>query len=1777
MRAGDGATVQLWDCSEFGEPTCVQTKPAEPPPVQARCAACEQPQEQPQEQHGQAGKQAPVQRDGDAGVPPEAIQREAGKGLSSATAPLPHAERIQAAFGHHDLSDVRAAVGGPAATASRRMGALAFASGNRIGFRESPGLHLAAHEAAHVVQQRSGLRLPGNVGRPGDPWERHADDVADAVVRGRSAQPLLDKVARPGKAAEGHGGLGANARTGPVQHRLTTPPTRSMEPPAAPPQVPGERAGSKEGKGAGAKGGAAPAGGETGSALEAAGGDTEAPPEGVTTGATGSPGAGGGAAGAPPGAAARPAAPASGGALNAPCYNVDPPPRPSKTKKPKSDNDKNEAKGEERVTFDAWQDLPDVCPAEAAMAQAGGPAAGAPAAGAPPPAEAAGAAGPEGAKGTAGASGKAKGGGGGGGAGAGEGAPAAEGAPAGGLDSEIGQAEGQRDTAIGDYEQAAAALETVQAGTGQLRSGLVFAGGGPQTEGARDKAIGRTGAFLDAAAGQIASAAAFGLQRLPGRLGSLADSINANTAAAIDLEKAAISERIMGARARSMGAAQAARAHVLAEHAASVATVEAETDAALATLDDEYGTALEQTDEKETGGLADVNGRFAAGRRSHEQKGPQYAGRAVRRGQEHVRQYERCKTHPKTGVAYDDDGFWDGCLTVRRARAQQDVACKTAGSYRNAFLRTANKKGYDLIELRKVYRCAVIAGARQVNQTLDDLYDRLTSGLESARTQAIKGLGMARDQNMAAIDAALAGSLGGLAAQEAAQRQAAADTGYLKQLAVEQLAHSGAANLVRGVSAASASLQQVLGTVRDRLAAGGVPDPDWLTLTLGTLQSALGGGMETLLGKMEEGAQGAERTLVELGMASLAALQKVTEGNDALAAQAEAGFTAQMQGLMAGATSAFGQLTGSLVEQAQDGAAQGTEAMQAAVTGFATALGTIGGKVTAAVAASLAELVKDLDGKIAELDEQIASEAWKAASKEQPAWKKVVAIVLIILVIIAAAVISIVTLGAGASLFAVILVGALVGAASAGLIQILNNWSSGEAWDEGLVTAMVMGAIGGAIGGGLGFAGGALAAGAGAAGARVATQLAIQVGADLAAEGITQTVGYFAFGQEFNWQGFLMAGTMSSVGFRATPAKPHVPVPHPPAPRAGGAPHGPAAPHAGGPHPAAPDAPRPHAPEPAPPRPGEAPATRPGDAPPARPGEAAPARPADAAAPGPGTAGAAAGRRAAVAQVAGGAVLGFAVEGIGAWLSGQKFDMTRAASAAAGGAVSARAARMGHGSAPREAPDTRLGRAGDRLRQFDPGDAGARLGKRLEDAGGRLFGRPEVDAPSGGMAPARPRTDEALPSGAKVDEPAPAPRPADTGEGPAAPPRRPDTADDPAAPRAADAGEGPARPPRGTGEAVPEGPPTRDRSAAELAETTHAPVRVGNEDHDVYFTRRNGHVECDICSFGCGSIKSNLRHMQAALPDTPDGVRLRDQLQEIHTRVVEVEAGIEGATIPHRDVIAASAGIADSLHALGMAEPRLGAAIDNPNVFQRVYDPADVDTAGRPRVRTDDLGGETAPRTSAPIGKVPELKLPNGTPLPEGTPLLYVLRDKETGAVLKVGETAVGTAAEARFERYRFAAEELDVRAVIEITPVTDLRGRKITDYESDLRARMEAAGHIMPWDYTRVEGSGGMGRLGRAGPGTPFESLPGSATSKLRRDKWDWERGDTPRKGYLLPPGEGSGTAPVRGKIQLDELVGMLREGRTTKQIADHFGVPEPSVRRAKSNWRRILAERLK
>lgn len=141
------------------------------------------------------------------------------------TSEYPFLDAIEASFGNHDLSDLRAHANPAARDAAGQLGAHAYAHGNDVAFAGSPDLHTAAHEAAHTIQQQKEVALSSDQGEEGDAYERHADAVADKVVAGESAESLLD--AAPGggtgvgvqlKADPGADGFNENAAAGTAVH-----------------------------------------------------------------------------------------------------------------------------------------------------------------------------------------------------------------------------------------------------------------------------------------------------------------------------------------------------------------------------------------------------------------------------------------------------------------------------------------------------------------------------------------------------------------------------------------------------------------------------------------------------------------------------------------------------------------------------------------------------------------------------------------------------------------------------------------------------------------------------------------------------------------------------------------------------------------------------------------------------------------------------------------------------------------------------------------------------------------------------------------------------------------------------------------------------------------------------------------------------------------------------------------------------------------------------------------------------------------------------------------------------------------------------------------------------------------------------------------------------------------------------------------------------------------------------------------------------------------------
>ncbi len=122
----------------------------------------------------------------------------AAQGMRGAGSPLTHLATIQEAFGHHDVRGMREHKGSAARSSLDALDAGSYAMRGQMAFGGAPDLYSQAHEAAHGVQQAAlggRMKLEGGIGKEGDRYERHADAVAEAVVKGESAESLLDQMA----------------------------------------------------------------------------------------------------------------------------------------------------------------------------------------------------------------------------------------------------------------------------------------------------------------------------------------------------------------------------------------------------------------------------------------------------------------------------------------------------------------------------------------------------------------------------------------------------------------------------------------------------------------------------------------------------------------------------------------------------------------------------------------------------------------------------------------------------------------------------------------------------------------------------------------------------------------------------------------------------------------------------------------------------------------------------------------------------------------------------------------------------------------------------------------------------------------------------------------------------------------------------------------------------------------------------------------------------------------------------------------------------------------------------------------------------------------------------------------------------------------------------------------------------------------------------------------------------------------------------------------------
>jgi hypothetical protein len=110
--------------------------------------------------------------------------------------------------------------------------------------------------------------------------------------------------------------------------------------------------------------------------------------------------------------------------------------------------------------------------------------------------------------------------------------------------------------------------------------------------------------------------------------------------------------------------------------------------------------------------------------------------------------------------------------------------------------------------------------------------------------------------------------------------------------------------------------------------------------------------------------------------------------------------------------------------------------------------------------------------------------------------------------------------------------------------------------------------------------------------------------------------------------------------------------------------------------------------------------------------------------------------------------------------------------------------------------------------------------------------------------------------------------------------------------------------------------------------------------------------------------------------------------------------------------------------------------------------------------------------------------------------VVYVLRDADTDELLKVGQTTVASL-DNRFPSYVAAAKRTGRNVVLDTMTFSEkATGVEVGKLEGELRKRLNAKGHPLPWDNTG-------GRLGRPGPGVPGLPLP---PDLLPGHEWDYD-----------------------------------------------------------------------
>ncbi len=685
----------------------------------------------------------------------------------------------------------------------------------------------------------------------------------------------------------------------------------------------------------------------------------------------------------------------------------------------------------------------------------------------------------------------------------------------------ITSAESERSIAVSAYEGSSTALGAIPARTESIRAGVQFfarSGESLARQEQRRLAASRANRFLSAIADKLDEATTFALEDIPNQLGLTAESAKAQIGASMEVQKAAISARIEQARGQAIAGAATTQGAVRAQAAAYVADVESQTATAIESLTTTHGETMAQVDALETSTLDNINSIYSDGRTNLEILGTTMGAECTAKGEEFATTYEGF-----SNCTSNEDAWYDGDLSGRKAEAQAEAAREVAKTYHDRMVEAARKRAREVTRNgRKADRCSIIASAGRSLDTLDEQLPSLINAFETTRDTAIQQAGATESNLIASIDSSLAATIRQLDQQEHSQRQAINDTGYLQQVLQEQIAHNATAAVQQGVQTAVSSVQEAMLDVQARFVSGDTPNSVALENALTQVERNISAAMDGLYTSASTGTTVAQAQLTEAFLQAITSLEGITQSNDESVAGLSGGFSNAMKSI-SGIDNFATQRT-TFTAQVQQSVEASVAALTQALEGFQQSCETTLEGAQTTLTQAQESLEQNLRESKQGLECEMTRKADEAASKEAPAWKRVLAVVLVIIVIIIVIAVTVITAGAagplivaalGGPLLAGAIIGAAVGAVVSGLLAMASNLWSNQDVMKGVGKAILIGAITGAAGGFIGAAAGA-SAGALFSGASKAVQTAAQFGAAMISAGgfdvVTQYVmGGFSF------------------------------------------------------------------------------------------------------------------------------------------------------------------------------------------------------------------------------------------------------------------------------------------------------------------------------------------------------------------------------------------------------------------------------------------------------------------------------------------------------------------------------------------------------------------------------------------------------------------------------------------------------------------------------------------